>query len=68
MFTVENALIDSNQYKFIWKGKMASGILIGKGTYVECQEIINILTRVNCSKKEKLECKDVKLVYMFLIL
>ena len=44
---------------------MAIGNLIGKGTYTEYQEIINILTRVNCSKKENLEGKDVKLVYMF---
>ena len=52
VFDKENQLIDGQIYKFIYKGKMASGTLVGKGTYAQCQDILNIVG-VYSSKKGK---------------
>ena len=47
-------------YKFVHKNQIRSGILLGKGSKCQCQEIIEILVQCYNSKSKKIECCDVK--------
>lgn len=51
VFTQEDnsPLVQSMEYKFVYKSKIKKGILIGKGTKSDCKDIVNILT--NCQKR-----------------
>ena len=46
-------------YKFIYKNKISSGILIGKGSLQQCQEITDMLSQCYRSKAKKNSCEDV---------